>query len=731
MKKFELKIDGVLKANSETAILKDTIKELDNNTKNTIANQKILFLSARELETTMGKMASGIEKTSVNTDKVNKLFSSSANIMESFGLKTRFSQKQLGELGVMMGNINTLHKDNNKITEKAIKTQSDLWSLQSDQSKERRKGEAETNLWYDVFKNRVIAAVKSIDVVNLAIETYKDFTLVSKAAFKEVDEYVSQFDKTIHYSVEAMNAHNKEYIKLKEREILTAEKNKSKLMQIMLDESIALDIIYKERLKSLAQNKLINDETIFTSPVIKDNKLRDENAQTNKNSDWQIARVKEQTREKITAVGGVASSDIDDTTYVAKGNDVIVEGYGRRVAITKKYQEANKKLTKQQQEDMKNSIRQSVADEVDSENAKSEELAQLRVKDVESVKAVAEEKIEIVADVVEATSAGNAAMVENTKQSTEKQIDSWKEFQAKMQEYVNNIMTGVNAIFSATNAILGDQLNEAKEKYNQISVQYSKVVDERKQSDEKIKELEGNAQNARGEQSLVFQEQINQEMAKNQQLAQQENDLSKAKEKQEKEIAKKEKQKKKTELSQNIIQGVANTALGVTKAWGLGPILGPILAAIVGAAGAVQIGIMTKQLAKLEDGGLLRGKRHSQGGMRIEGTNIEVEGGEYVVNRESTNKNLGLVRYINSQRKELTPIDINSYFTKATHVYEPPFRRMFEAGGELPAINNTVNVDNDALVDAIKSIKFSPRVAVSDILRVQDEMTSVDGWAGV
>ncbi len=74
---------------------------------------------------------------------------------------------------------------------------------------------------------------------------------------------------------------------------------------------------------------------------------------------------------------------------------------------------------------------------------------------------------------------------------------------------------------------------------------------------------------------------------------------------------------------------------------------------------------------------------------------------------------------------------MTSFFAKASQGYESPLRRQFEAGGQIPAIASTVNADNEALVDAIKSIKFAPRVAVTDILRVQDEMTQIDRWSGV
>lgn len=206
-------------------------------------------------------------------------------------------------------------------------------------------------------------------------------------------------------------------------------------------------------------------------------------------------------------------------------------------------------------------------------------------------------------------------------------------------------------------------------------------------------------------------------------------EAKKAKEKERQE--KKERIAAKIKLGREMAEAVINVAKGVTVALAKGPILGPILAAIVTAQGAIQLATMTKQMTQLEDGGLLRGKRHSQGGMRIEGTNIEVEGGEYVVNRESTKKNLGLIRYINSQRKELRADDLNTYFTQSVPVVEAPFHNMFASGGQLPVSDVPTNVENELLLDAIKSIKFSPKVAVTDIVRVQEEMTSVDGWAGL
>lgn len=56
----------------------------------------------------------------------------------------------------------------------------------------------------------------------------------------------------------------------------------------------------------------------------------------------------------------------------------------------------------------------------------------------------------------------------------------------------------------------------------------------------------------------------------------------------------------------SIVDAIINTAVGVTSALKLGPIIGPILAAMIGAMGAVQIALITSQpVAGAEEGGVL------------------------------------------------------------------------------------------------------------------------------
>lgn len=323
--------------------------------------------------------------------------------------------------------------------------------------------------------------------------------------------------------------------------------------------------------------------------------------------------------------------------------------------------------------------------------------------------------------------------LENTE--LKQYADNVKTATAKVSEYFGTAFSSISNVYKAEIDSIDEDIKQLKNKNAEITQittgheSYLKNLKAQKAAaeDENNQEIVNSLDAKIKEEEKLYKESLKTKQDYDVELE----ELNRKKAKKQAEQEKIEKLKRKADLIKSIGEATANVAQGVTKALAFGPFIGPVLAGIVAAAGVVQIGIMTKQLAKFEDGGLLKGKRHSQGGMRIEGTNIEVEGGEYVVNRESTSKNIGLVRYINSQRKELTPTDINAYFSHAAQGYEPPFSRMFESGGEMPKAEMQRENDNKALLEAIKNIKIEPKVAVTDIHRVQDEMINVSGWSGM
>lgn len=99
-----------------------------------------------------------------------------------------------------------------------------------------------------------------------------------------------------------------------------------------------------------------------------------------------------------------------------------------------------------------------------------------------------------------------------------------------------------------------------------------------------------------------------------------------------------------------IFQAVISTALGVAAALQVAPPLGFVLAALAGALGAVQIGVIAgTPLPTFADGGWvdakgnIHGQSHAQGGVHI-----EAEGDEFIVKGKQAKSNKGLLEALNA-----------------------------------------------------------------------------------
>lgn len=103
---------------------------------------------------------------------------------------------------------------------------------------------------------------------------------------------------------------------------------------------------------------------------------------------------------------------------------------------------------------------------------------------------------------------------------------------------------------------------------------------------------------------------------------------------------------------------LANAAESITKIFAKNePVSAAIFAAIVAANNLVQVGIITSQINELDayqrggiikgQGGLLVGPAHEQGGIRFGAMGLELEGGESVINRQSTMNYGALLSQIN------------------------------------------------------------------------------------
>ncbi len=149
----------------------------------------------------------------------------------------------------------------------------------------------------------------------------------------------------------------------------------------------------------------------------------------------------------------------------------------------------------------------------------------------------------------------------------------------------------------------------------------------------------------------------------------------------------------------NIGKAIINTAQGVLQALSsFPPPISFIMAAIVGALGAVQIGqIASQKPPQFAKGGVLPGPSHAEGGMPIVNPSTgqkvaEVEGGEPILSKATYRNNKPLVdallyssmyqggRKISAQafQRDYVPMNISGIQSSQKRV------RMFETGGILP-----------------------------------------------
>ncbi len=243
----------------------------------------------------------------------------------------------------------------------------------------------------------------------------------------------------------------------------------------------------------------------------------------------------------------------------------------------------------------------------------------------------------------------------------------------------------------------------------------------------KINDFENQLQTARGARAEFLLKLIAAEQAKNQLAEKQKADALKQEEKLRKDAAKAEEERaakqeqierRKFELQKasNIAQITVNGALAVTQALSSPP--GPPatipLAIIVGALNAVQLAVASS--AKFEKGGVfdiggeLTGKSHAEGGMSVINENgkkvAEVEGGEYIINKKSTQNpmNKEILDKVNSD-----PNFFNDKIVVKIQDYQKS-KNKFELGGVLKTIKqaNSRTPDFGGIINTIQVAKQVP-----------------------
>ena len=341
---------------------------------------------------------------------------------------------------------------------------------------------------------------------------------------------------------------------------------------------------------------------------------------------------------------------------------------------------------------------------------------------------------------------GFAADIGDKMDNVKKELSDWHQIETFIrdaQQYVQAIGSTLLDIMQAVWSAQDAAFEREQEYIDKLNEELDKKLDEQEEIVQKhkdaIESIEDELATARGDRRQHLIDQINAEMAAQRAAAAQQKKLEKEKEALERKQDALELKRKKAEYKRNMAQAIVNGAMAVTMAavnnW---PMPAIAMMALAAASTAAQIATIASnkpyRVGGQLEGGLVKGKRHTQGGVPVGNTGIEVEGDEMIIRRESTMPNIDLLNYINKSQRKLDLGDFIDFYSsdklKKNIISMSPKTR-FAEGGILPTISNDYSFD-DRLLSAFEDYSNRPvYVSVVDINNRQDAVKNVQVLAGL
>lgn len=321
-----------------------------------------------------------------------------------------------------------------------------------------------------------------------------------------------------------------------------------------------------------------------------------------------------------------------------------------------------------------------------------------------------------------------ASIGENIKRLPEewwKGIDAWVQIVGQAATQIIQSIGQINdAAFEKQMEALEKQTEALEEQLNKQKELTQKYADD-------VEGIEDELSTARGDRRQHLIDQLNAQMQAQRESLAQEKAIEKEQERMEKKKEKMEEENNKRRKAQAITTALINAALAISNAavnkW---PIPALPMIALATAMGAAQVAAV--RAAKYADGGVLVGKSHRQGGIKLLNGYAEAEGGEYITNKRTTSRNVDLLDYINSKKRRIDLSDMIEFYSyKPRKTIKSISKRYFEDGGYVPTLRTDIDI-NDRVVNAMERYADKPTyVSVVDIINKSDDVRRVQTLAGL
>lgn len=325
--------------------------------------------------------------------------------------------------------------------------------------------------------------------------------------------------------------------------------------------------------------------------------------------------------------------------------------------------------------------------------------------------------------------------VKNVRQSSRGLIG---DFMQSIQQYIQAVGQAATSIIQSIGEINDAAFERQIEAIERQTEALEEQLDKQRELTQKyandVESIEDELATARGDRRQHLIDQLNAQMAAQRESLAQEKRIEKEQERLDKKRERLEYENEMRKWNQSKATAAINAALAISNAavnnW---PIPAIPMMALATAVGAAQMAaVLAQKPKKYADGGVLVGKSHRQGGIKLLNGSVEAEGGEYITNKRTTSKNIDLLDYINSKKKRVDLTDmIEFYADKSKKNINGISKRYFADGGYIPPMRSDIDL-NDRFMTAMEQYAERPTyVSVVDIINKADNVRSVQTLAGL
>lgn len=314
-----------------------------------------------------------------------------------------------------------------------------------------------------------------------------------------------------------------------------------------------------------------------------------------------------------------------------------------------------------------------------------------------------------------------------------------------MQSINTYIQAGLQAVQTVMQA-LADYQDYQFEKEQEMLDRENEMLEEKLDKQQEIVEehknniesIEDELATSRGDRRQHLIDQLNAEMEAQRRAQKEEENIQKKKDANEKKQEALEKKRKQAEYKRNLLSILVSTAMATANGLATKPFVpvGIAMGALATTLGMVQYALAAKAKPYAKggqlDGGQVVGNRHRDGGVKVLGGRAEIEGGEFITNRISTQMNAPLLEFINSKKKKIDVSDLMEFYSSGSVKRSiAKVKTKFEDGGYLPTLPNALDV-RDQLQNVIINQDNRPiYVSVVDINNKQEDVRRVQTLAGL